>query len=303
MFLTASGLIYERLHLITLGATCRYAIVAEDGSITLTDPGASVHVNALEERLNRLKLSLSKVSNILLTHLDADRFAGIPRLRKLNPKVKVFGTAPMHAAISDKRFVKDLYEKDRLISSWFNGEASAEEFSFEEFKAGLKFDKLIAEGDLVSIDEDVTVRCLYTPGHRPHSIAYVIMPHGFAIVDETLGYFRGRDLTAPGGDTSIQEALFSLAKFKNIELSGIGFSYGGAITGSLSKRHMEALLQNTHDLIGEVSRARKEGLSQQEIEEQVSSGFYSTSSLDPCLIESMRQTNEAVVRQLKKITS
>jgi glyoxylase-like metal-dependent hydrolase (beta-lactamase superfamily II) len=303
MFLTASSLIYERLYLITLGSTCRYAVVSEDDSLTLTDPGASVHVHALQERLSRLKLSLSSLKNVLVTHLDADRIAGIPLLRRINPKVKVFGTAAMHTTLSDSTFVKELYERDLLISSWFSGATQEENLSFNDFKAGLKFDKLIAEGDSICIDEDVSVRCLTTPGHRPHSVAYLVVPHAFAIVDETFGYYRGRNLTAPGGDTSIHEALVSVGKFKNIELNGIGFSYGGAITGSLTKRHIELLIQNTKDLATEVAKARKEGFSEQEIEEQVRASFYSATSSDPCLNESLLETNAAVMRQLQRATS
>jgi glyoxylase-like metal-dependent hydrolase (beta-lactamase superfamily II) len=302
MFLTASGLIYERLYLITLGATCRYIIVAEDGALTLTDPGASVHIGALQERLARIKLPLSNLKNILLTHLDADRVAGLALLRRAHPHVKVFGTPAMHSALSDGDFLRRLYERDQEISSWFP-ESSEAPLPFEEFKRALTLDKMITEGDSLSLDEDMTVRCLMTPGHRAHSVAYIVTPHQFAIVDETFGYYRGRLLTAPGGDTGLNESLASVRKLKNVELSGIGFSYGGAITGSLSKRHIESLIQNTQDLENEVAKARKEGFSENEIEEQVLSSFYSTTTPDPCLMASLRQTHSAVMQQLSRATS
>lgn len=302
MFLTASGLIYERVYLVTLGSTCRYAIVGEDGSLTLTDPGASVHIEALHERLSRLNISLSSLKNILLTHLDADRVAGIPLLRRAHPQVKIFGTPGMHTALSDGEFVRALYERDQLISSWFPGSASPP-LPFQEFKQALTLDKLLTDGDSLALDEDVTVRCITTPGHRAHSVAYLITPHQFAIVDETFGYYRGRLLAAPGADTGLNEALASIRKLKNIELSGLGFSYGGAITGSLSKRHIESLIQNTEDLKNEVAKARKEGLSEQDIDEQVRASFYSTTSLDPCLLESLHATQVSVMQQLSRATS
>ena len=136
MFLSSSSLIYERLYLVTLGATCRYAIVAEDGSLTLTDPGASPHVAALEERLGRLRLSLSTLRQVLITHLDADRIGGIPLLRKINPKLTLFGTAAMHTALSDPAFVREVYEKDRTIASWFNTPSTSSALSFDEFRGG-----------------------------------------------------------------------------------------------------------------------------------------------------------------------
>ncbi len=302
MFLTASGLIYERVYLVTLGSTCRYAIVAEDGSLTLTDPGASVHIAALQERLSRLNISLASLKHILLTHLDADRMAGIPLLRRAHPQVKIFGTPGMHAALSDSNFIRELYESDQRISSWFPG-TSHPALPFDEFRQALTLDKLLPDGDSLALDDDVTIRCVTTPGHRSHSSAYLITPHQFAIVDETFGYYRGRLLAAPGADTGLTEALASIRKLKNIELSGLGFSYGGAITGSLSKRHIESLIQNTEDLSREVVKARREGFAEQDIEEQVRASFYSTTSLDPCLLESLLMTHASIMRQVSRTTN
>jgi glyoxylase-like metal-dependent hydrolase (beta-lactamase superfamily II) len=300
MFLRASGLIYERLHLVTFGATCRYAISAEDGGLTLTDPGAAIHVAALEERLSRLKLSLTNLRQVLITHLDADRVAGIPLLRRKNPKLKVYGTAAMHLALTDERFVRALYEQNQTISSWFDAPAEEIAIPFDEFRKALKIDKHLVETDSIAIDEDVTVRSLATPGHRPHSVSYIVVPHEFAIVDETFGYFHGRNLAAPGGDTNAREAITSMRKFNDIQLSGIGFSYGGAITGALVKKHLQAIAQNTEDLFAEVSKARKDGFSEQEVEQQVRAGFYTSERNDPCLQHSLDETFKAVMAQIKR---
>ena len=303
MFLRASGLLYERLYLITLGATCRYAIVAEDGGITLSDPGASAHVAALEERFNRLNLPYTKIRRVLITHLDADRIAGIPLLRRSNPSLKVHGTAAMHAVLSDRRWVRELYERDQELSSLVAGTSQRETLSFEEFKEGCRIDRHLVETDSIQVDEEITIRSISTPGHRPHSVAYVVVPHEFAIVDETFGYFRGRNLAAPGGDTNLHEALTSIRKFNDIHLNGIGFSYGGAITGTLTKRHLHAIPQNTEDLIREVEKARKTGLARSEIEQQVRSAFYTSTLNDPCLTSSLDQTFQAVMKQLNRVTN
>jgi glyoxylase-like metal-dependent hydrolase (beta-lactamase superfamily II) len=303
MFLRASGLIYERIHLVTLGATCRYAISSEDGSLTLTDPGASIHVNALDERLSGLNLSLSSLRQVLITHLDADRVAGIPLLRRRNPNLKVYGTAAMHAALANESFVRTLYEHDQQITSWFRTSSEEVALPFDEFKKGLAIDKHLVESDAIALDEDVTVRSFATPGHRPHSVSYIVVPHEFAIVDETFGYFHGRNLAAPGGDTNAREAITSMRKVNDLELSGIGFSYGGAITGALVKRHLHAIAQNTEDLFAEVAKARKEGIPDLEIEQQVRAGFYTSDRNDPCLQHSLDETFTAVMRQTRRFTS
>jgi hypothetical protein len=130
-----------------------------------------------------------------------------------------------------------------------------------------------------------------------------VIPHEFAIVDETFGYFQGRDLAAPGGDTNLFEALASIRKFTNIQVNGIGFSYGGAVTGALTKRHLLAIPQNTEDLMNEVTKARKAGFLESEIEEQVRAAFYTSNLNDHCHTESLNSTFKAVMKQLSKATN
>ncbi|MEY4667986.1 MAG: hypothetical protein RL518_685 [Pseudomonadota bacterium] len=303
MFLRASGLIYERLYLITLGATCRYAVVAGDGGIALSDPGASIHVGALQERFSRLQLSFPDIRKVFITHLDADRVAGIPLLRRLIPNLIVYGTAAMHTQLSDPSFVRNLYDHDQRICSLLPSPSRTATLTFEEFARGLTIDKHLVENDSIFLDEDITIRSVSTPGHRPHSTAYLVVPHEFAIVDETFGYFQGRNLAAPGGDTNVREALASIRKFTNIQINGLGFSYGGAVTGALTKRHLLAIPQNTEDLINEVAKARKAGFSESEIEEQVRAAFYTSSFHDHCHLESLNGSFRAVMAQLARATN
>ena len=132
MLLRASGSLYERLHLISLGASCRYAIVAEDGSITISDPGTSAHVAALEERFARLKLSFSKINRVIITHLDADRIGGLSLLRKKLPKVQVYGTAAMQQQLKKAGFVESLWKEDVALSKIFGALAPKEPVSLDE---------------------------------------------------------------------------------------------------------------------------------------------------------------------------
>lgn len=300
MLLRASSLIYERLYLISLGATCRYAIAAEDGGLALTDPGASIHIAALDERLSRLGLKTSAIQHIFLTHLDADRIAGIPLLRRIAPKMKVFGTAAMYAELKRPEFVKRAWEEDQALSAILSTPPSTPQLTFEEFSKSLCVDKVLVDSESYAIDEDITLRSIPTPGHRPHSVAYLVVPHEFAIVDETFGYYRGRELCAPGGDVSLTEAAASVKKLNDLTLSGIGFSYGGVITGALIKKHLAALQQNTDDLIAETKKALASGFSKEEVEEQVRLAFYSTETNDPCLTRSLENTYRNVLSQVLK---
>lgn len=289
--------VYPRLHHISLGATSRYAIVAENGEITLTDPGSSAHVPALDERLSRSGLSLSRVVRVLITHLDADRVGAIPALRERLPKLKVLGTAAMEATLKKSDFVEELVEFDAAISASL-GCSGDHPLSRETLRKSLRFDKHLVDGESVTIDEDIIVRCVASPGHREHSLSYLVQPHGFLIADETLGYYHGRRLSGPGADFSLGSSLESIQRFKDLELSGIGFSYCGCITGDLVRKHIEAIVQNTNDLLSEAKRARSQGISDDEVQAQIREAFYVPALPDPCLMRSLEQSFEAVWKQV-----
>lgn len=298
MLLRSSGSLYERLYLIALGASCRYAVVAEDGAITLSDPGCSAHVQALPERLKRLTLPFEKINRVIITHLDADRIGGLALLRQKLPSLQVCGSAAMQATLKKPEVVRALWEEDKRITEQFPAVAAQPSISLEEFRKSLTIDRVLTESDALQVDEDITIRCVATPGHRGHSMAYVVVPHEFAIVDETFGYYHGRGLSAPGGDTDLQAAVASVKRFTNLNLSGIGFSYTGAVTGALVKKHIEAVVQNTEDIIAESKKALGNGFSREEVDQQIKAWFYTSTQLDPCLQESLEQTFKSILSQI-----
>jgi glyoxylase-like metal-dependent hydrolase (beta-lactamase superfamily II) len=298
MFLRSTTLIYPNLYLISLGGTCRYAIVSDDGAITLTDPGASIHVPALAERLTRLGFEPKNIRNVLLTHLDADRVSAVALLRRVAPNLKVFGTAAMQRSLSSSKFLEGLWRLDQDFGGRFFGDSGKPEISLEEFSRALTIDRPLVEADSIELGDDLTIRSMALPGHRDHSVCYMLVPHEFVIADETLGYFRGSRFAAPGADYDLSKALNSLARFEHLEISGIGFPYGGAITGGLARKHLSSLAQNSKDIIAEYSRALTEGITREEISEQIREAFFTPTVQDPFLVESMTHSYEKLLAQL-----
>jgi glyoxylase-like metal-dependent hydrolase (beta-lactamase superfamily II) len=299
MLLRSSSSIYPSIHLLTLGATCRYAITAEDTSITLSDPGATIHVSNLAERLQQLDLHPERISRVLMTHLDADRIAGVPLLRRMVPDLKLCGSAAMHAQLQDQDFVRALWQRDQEITSWFSSQGTVPEIPFEEFRRSLAIDHYLVESDTIALDDDLIIRAVSSPGHRRHSMSYIVVPHEFIIADETFGYNQGRRLVAPGGDFDIRIATRSIKLFSHLEISGIGLPYVGAITGELATKHLDMVVMNTNDLITQVQHAHETGIPDEEIRKQVRDAFYNTALRDPCLIHSLQQSFDAIWKQVR----
>jgi mRNA degradation ribonuclease J1/J2 len=252
----------------------------------------------MAERMKRIDLQMRNITKVLLTHLDADRIAGIPLLRRSVPGVQVYGTSAMHSQLQDETFVHHLWQEDQEISKWFASPDGAPVIPYEEFKASLKIDKYLVDSDTITLDEDLSIRAVATPGHRKHSMSYLVVPHEFVITDETFAYNQGRRLCAPGGDFNLSATLESVKKFDHIELSGIGLPYVGAITGDLVRKHLDMLHLNTNDLINEVRQAQESGLEEHEIKKQVQEAFYTSSLRDPCFLRSLSRSFEQIWAQV-----
>lgn len=299
MFLRSTTLIYPNLYLISLGGTCRYLITTDDGALTLTDPGASLHVPALLERLSHLGFDPKNLRNVLLTHLDADRISAIASLRRVSPELKVFGTAAMQRALTSTNLRKEIWQADQQYGDMLFRDGARPEIPLDEFSRALTIDRPLVEADSIELGDDgLAVRSLTLPGHREHSVCYMLVPHEFVIADETLGYFRGSKFAAPGADYSLAGALASLVRFEHVEISGIGFSYGGAITGTLARKHLSALSQNCKDIVAEYKRAAAEGVPLDEIAAQIKESFYSPVVQDPFVSQSMEASFQALLSQL-----
>jgi len=286
---------------MTLGASCRYAVAGDPDSIILTDPGASRHVSSLGQRFVGFKLDIRNVRHVLMTHMDADRVAGIPLLRRLAPKMELHGSAAMHTFLLQEKNVEKLWEKDLEISKLLDTKGADAPLTFTEFKAGLKIDRHLVEAETIYSGEELGIRAVFTPGHRSHSVAYAVLPYKFIVADESFGYFNGNKLAAPGADLSLQSALTSMQKFDDMDASGIGFPYLGAVTGALVRKHLDGVRQNTLDIIAETRSAFEAGFGVDEIRAQIRESFYLPSTKDPLMIQSMLSSFEGVWHQLASL--
>ena len=295
MLVRASGLIHPGLHLLTIGNTCRYIIGAPQ-SFILTDPGLSGQAELLEQRLRKLGFSTRGIRQVVLTHLHADRLGGVAALRRAGAQFELLGTALMAARLKDMAFIRELWEEDRELTR--RCQLPHGDLSAEAFGDLLQPDRTITESELLEPGDDLTLRIIPAPGHTPESLAVLVQPSSFLIVDEGFGFFQGRNLAAPGGDDSLQAALASITRCEKLDLAGLALPDSGVLTGQLARRHLAAVIQNTGDLVNETERAKAEGIPFEEIRGSIRDSFYRSSTRDPVLLANLDRTFAAVCRQL-----
>jgi len=159
-------------------------------------------------------------------------------------------------------------------------------------------DKVVTESDQIACSDGISLRVAALPGHTAESLGFIVEPYSFLIGDEVLGFYKGRELAAPGCDDSIERSLETLGKIEKLALSGLGLPNFGALSGELIRRHLRAVIENTTDLVREVRAAVVSGVPRTVIEQNILDAFYRTESRDPCVLEGLERTFQNIKRQL-----
>ena len=297
MLIHTSGVIFPGFYLLTLGNSAHYLLEKEHG-YALFDPGLSIHITSLLSRIEQMHLDASQICEVFLTHLHPERVGGLPRLRKLYPQIKVHGSSAMKSKLKDEQAVRDIYQEDLRISKQYPEAPPCEELDFNEYKELLAIDKTFPESQTFQCAGDLSVRAIFACGHAPESVLYLVLPHNAIILDESLGYFRGKDMAAPGGDVDLDESLKTARALKDFELCALCFPSGGLITGGLVQRHLDMIIQNTQDLQTQCNAAYRAGVNAETIRESVLESFYASQSPDPLMRAVFHRSFEGVWRQI-----
>jgi glyoxylase-like metal-dependent hydrolase (beta-lactamase superfamily II) len=295
MLLRSTISVYPGIHLLTFGATCCYLLTGDGERFTLTNPGSSAHVSLLTNRLAALGISLKQIERVVITSIDAAKLGGFAILKRLCPNVRLVAPKSLAASLTKDSVIQKVWAEDQKLSTQLS---STEPSTAAELKSALVADKVISDGDTLDLGDDVRLRCIFAPGYQNGSVAYLMLPQNFLITDELLGFYRGRELVAPGCDAGISAALNSLHILENSDLTGIGLPYGGAITGALAKKHIEALRENLTDIQDQVKSGLQQGIAPSEIREQLREAFYSPLPDDIYLAHAMQRSFQALYQQV-----
>jgi len=265
------------------------------------DPGSSAHAEHLITRLESQGFNLKNLQFIFPTHLHPERISGIPLLRSRAPQAIFVASQQMKRMLSDKGFVAALHTEDQRMREELS--AGVLKLSPAEITEGFKVDECLSDSDVIAIGDDTTMRANIQAGHSPCSLSYFIQPHEYLICDETLGYYRGRELPAPAPDDDRAQYRKSLAQIAKLELRALCLPYAGVLTGELLPKHLQRLNSTLDDIEKQFAQAAAGGVSHEEFRAALRSQVFNSLSRDPILTYAMERSFEALSTQLLKSCS
>jgi glyoxylase-like metal-dependent hydrolase (beta-lactamase superfamily II) len=153
-------------------------VLEGDSGIALIDPGPTVSLPVLEEKLGKAGYGLEDVESVMLTHIHLDHSGAAGTIVKANPRARV---------VVHERGAKHMIDPSRLLAS------AGRLYGDQMDELWGEFLPVPAENvDQLSGGETVgpgghEVDVAYTPGHAWHHVSYYDSTTGIAYVGDTAG--------------------------------------------------------------------------------------------------------------------
>ena len=297
MLIRAAGEIAPSIYLVNVGTSCTYCI--RSSGLSIFDPGCSANLQQLFKKIQTVGLDIHQLSSIFITHLDPERVGSVPYLKKLFPNVKIIFTQQMEEVIKQSETLRDIYEGDVYLRQKLG--VATDNMGWEEYKKFFFSDLVIPNTEAIALSSTISIRPIPAHGHSYHSSAYLIVPQQVLIIDESVGYFKLNGFVAPGADVSIASNIPFLNMVASLDVSLIGLPQIGALSGSLVRKHLENIINNTKDLVEECKEAFSSGMDENEIFQAIKQQFYNTDPSDPVLSYSYEKTLNKIWPQIREL--
>lgn len=258
--------INERIYLIdTLAygenkAVACYLIKSNTGYAIVDVGYASTYMNIVKD-LNELNISLEEIKYIMPTHVHLDHAGATGHLAKLT-KAKIIAHERAYRHLIDpSRLIestKSIFGEDKLKQ--FGIPVSVEEDRIEFFKEEMEL-KL---GDL-------TLRCIYTPGHAPHQMSVLVVEKKALITADAVGTIYPKlgimIPTTPPPSFEAELAMRTVDKLKQNEVEYLLMPHFGF--RSDVERVFDETKLKIREWVEELRKLKNEGLNFEEIESRI----------------------------------
>ncbi|MCY3637985.1 MAG: MBL fold metallo-hydrolase [Chloroflexi bacterium] len=200
----------------------------EDDELSLVDTGMPWSAERIIRYIRSIGRRPEEISRILLTHSHPDHIGGAPGILK-------HSGASVFAHQADSRQRHGNYRTLDYIGIFGPMEAAL------PFFHRTRLDCLVTEGDLIPIAGGI--RALYTPGHTPGSVCYLLEREGLLFSGDTIfaGHGRvSRSLPFLGTDTA--QYRQSVERLATMDFDILCGGHGEPLVGGAS-RALRILLQ------------------------------------------------------------
>lgn len=300
MLVKTSGFLSDHLALLTLGHSCLYLICLNEHTV-LVDPGLASYFPYLQKRLRTFSdLTISDITDVLLTNLQPERVSAVAMIRQFNPDITVHAGFNLHEKVISDGFSRQLFLQDRYLSQDVVG-IEPLQMTTEQFVEFWRIDHFVKDGETIISDSAGEIRGFPFPAHTDESWCYFLTPEHFIIADQGLGYYQGKEFATPGADQNLQTSISALKRLMELNIMGVALPCYGALTGKLAQDYLTQLIANCEQLLEEVKQAFTDNLPQEHIYHSIEENLFHSTTSDLLIKYKLSNSLQAIWAQLKQL--
>lgn len=260
MWIRASGKLGENTFQLTTAVSSHLLVCGEVAA--LVDASVAPLCARLDEEIQTYLKGEFPLRYIFLTHAHFDHLGAIPELRKRHPGVQLVVSPQSAEILSSREFLVEMFEQNKKIADALRSDIGID---LEEWCSAFTADRIVGDGDTISLGDGVEVKVVGLPGHTEDSLAYFILPDGVLCGSEALGVYYGREKLGGIYTSSYDQYIASIDKALRLDVKVLTLPHSGSLTGDL----VITYLQSLRFQVEEFTNAIRERLAQGEIIEEI----------------------------------
>ena len=233
MWIKASCRLSENVFLLATQVSTHFLV--SDDLTALTDTGISAVHSQLKSEIDAAFFEGQTLNYLLITHSHFDHVGGVPLLRRAFPKIELVVSKETAELLRNRDNLEQTFEKNRACAEAMRAPF---DISLDDWCAAFVPERVLGDGDIVKLGEDVEVKVISTPGHTVDACAYMIRPDGAIYGSESLGGYQGRDRVSPCFLQNYHDYVYSLDRISGLDVSIVGLPHAGALTGELARKFL-----------------------------------------------------------------
>jgi glyoxylase-like metal-dependent hydrolase (beta-lactamase superfamily II) len=237
------------------------------------------------QQMQALGIGRDMVRQVIVTHAHPDHVMAVPMLREAFPGVKVLASEAAAKTLSSAKAIGFFRQVDDALTKALAGAGRiADEHRPRPLAEDrIAVDRIIREGDTISVGGAVPIGVLETPGHSDCSLSFHEPAEGLLIISDATGYYmphvRSWWPNYFGGYAAYLESIRRLAQ---LHAQVLCLSHNGAITGAEAVReYFSGALAATQAYHERILAEAGAGASVRQIAEKLGSEVYARAPLLP----------------------
>jgi glyoxylase-like metal-dependent hydrolase (beta-lactamase superfamily II) len=238
-----------------------YLSLGEEGMLIEGGTGPTAQLIAAQVRL--LGIDPVRIRHMALTHTHPDHIGAVPRLRRLWPHMRLLAGPTAAHFLRKETLLRDFLPADRTIGEILKEARVIRELPPPLDEYPFHADRILEEGEEISLGNGISWRVFPTPGHSPcHTSFYEAREDVLVVGDATGFYDPARDVFWPNYFSSLEEYCTSIRNMAELPARLGLLAHNGVIryhVGEYLARAISAAEEYHLELLDRVARGEDQG--------------------------------------------